>query len=334
MIDTLYISHQNFNWHNFPNVDKLTFVNSKTFARHLQDQQVYNVYTSLEDMCLKLENMLDFLKSAKKIVFVDITLEFLFKNPDASINLFNWRNLARQAVYLSKNTQGLECLQSYDKNIYKSIHQERSETPTIFVAGCSITHGTGVIDHERYGEIVAKQLDMPWVFLSKPGSSIQWAADRILQADVRADDIVLWGLTNLTRATLSVDNDYDWNGYPIKKYIKLPKHQQCLSIEYFNSPTLITASAKQILQVENFCKKIGAHLYLINIIEREISPFLYHDQSNYIDCTCLWNQHGNLHGWLDLGSDNQHPGPLQHQKFAEQILSVLQSDNKLRVNKA
>jgi len=333
MINTLYLSHQNFKWHNFPNIDKLTYVNVKTFDQYLNDQHGHDVYTSLEDMHLKLENIQHFLDSADRIIFVDINLKFVLETFDKDINAFTWRNLLRLASTCFEKTQGIEFLQELDQNIYKSAHQKRTNDPTIFVAGCSITHGLGVKNSERYGEIVANKLNMPCIFLSKSGASIQWNADRILQADIRPGDIVLWGLTSLTRATLSFDNVYDWTGVPISAYTLLPKTQQIFTLDYFSSQTLITATVKQLLQVENFCKKIGARLYLANLLEHEIVGLLYHSQPNYIDCITNWGDHQNANGWIDLG-DKHHPGPLQHQIFADQILSVIQSDTNPRFTNA
>lgn len=332
MINKLYISHKNFDWNNFHNIENLKFVNDKNYKKYIDTNEIYDAYTTPEDINLRLEEVFLFLRQPRQIIFTGINLDF-FLNPANSESSTSWRYLIKSACNLD-NVEGLEFLNSYTKENYKSSHTKRSTQATIFVAGCSISHGVGIADHERYGEIVANRLHMPCIHLTRSGSSLQWSTDRILQADICAGDIVLWGITSITRATITEKNKFDWDGYSINGYVNLPKQKQFFSLDYFNSETLITQSVKQILQVENFCKKIGAHLYLINLLDCEIIPLLYRGQANLIDCTNDWGKTRHMFGWADMASDNCHPGPMQHKQYAERILQTIQSDDKLRFNNA
>ena len=58
----------------------------------------------------------------------------------------------------------------------------KTENTQLWFAGCSFTYGVGVDSSQRYGQLVANHFNLPCSFLSKPGSSIAWAADQILRS--------------------------------------------------------------------------------------------------------------------------------------------------------
>jgi hypothetical protein len=207
----------------------------------------------------------------------------------------------------------------FDKDLFKSHHIPRANNKTLYIAGCSVSHGTGVNDHERYGEILAKKLGLPCIFLTMPASNIAWQSDRILQADIRSNDIVVWGLTNFARVIVA--DTTDWRGYPVANYTTiLDKSQRYFSLDYFDSWLLSMSCIKQILQVENVCQKIGVDLCLANLLETTIVPLLFKQQSNYVDCLEKWKpDHDGKFDYIDLGNDNSHPGPAQHQVYADKI---------------
>lgn len=324
MIDKLFISHNNYDWARFRKDLKLAFVDHKTLQHYIAHQEKFDLYTSLEDLELKLENIESLLDNIKQLHFVDITDSFFMTNNDST---FNWLNLIKLAnVKLPNQIHGLTDINYFSKQNYVSQHLPRSQDATLFVAGCSITHGVGVNEHERYGEIIGVELGIPTIFLSMPGSSIDWQADRILQADLQPGDMVIWGLTAMSRVALA--NQYDWKGYPINNYIGLPKNKQYFTLDYFYSWDLTVSHLKKILQVENMCNKLGVKLYLANVLETTVVPLIYGAQSNYIDCLEPWNKNYQF-AYEDLGTDNDHPGPKQHQKYAQKILKVIkQSINK------
>ena len=207
------------------------------------------------------------------------------------------------------NVQGLD-LSKYKKNPYLRLQNNRNAIlgPQLWVAGCSITAGVGVDTKEKFPVLVAENFGGQFVDLAVGGSSLEFAADQIIRSDVRQGDFVLWGLTSEYRASI-------WNR----------KLQRCGSLvpETFNykatnqaddivDETRLYKAVVVFTQVENFCQKIGAHLIAIPIICSEALQLLLHDHTGYYQLPYQVQ-------YLDRGSDNLHPGPLQHQWYAEQI---------------
>ena len=158
------------------------------------------------------------------------------------------------------------------------------------------------------------------MLLTQSGSSIAWQTDQLLQSDIRAGDLVVWGLTSFNR--INYANGVDWRNCGISTYFNLPKDKQYWSIDYFNSATQSIPCIKNILQVMNFCQKIGAKLYLINLLEPTWTDFIFDQEENYLDLTEPFKAEGR-HTYLDLGTDNDHPGPKQHLKYAEEIYNFI-----------
>jgi hypothetical protein len=315
MIKKLYISHQFFDW-NKSNFSNLALLNRKNLKFYQSSPNRYDLRTSLADLSLKLEEMESFINSVEEIYLIDISLESLALLDN---NYNNW-NFMRLVTEVKSQTY------MFDKNLCKSHHIPRTNNKTLYIAGCSISHGSGIKDHERYGEILAEKLGLPCIFLAMPGSSIAWQSDRILQADIRSNDIVVWGLTNLARVNIA--DTTDWRGYPIANYTtSLDKSQRYFNLDYFESWTLYMSCIKQILQVENVCQKIGVDLCLANLLDTTVVPLLFRQQSNYVDCLEKWKpDHGVVtFDYIDLGNDNIHPGPGQHRVYADKIYQNITS---------
>jgi hypothetical protein len=91
--------------------------------------------------------------------------------------------------------------------ILKLSDVRKTDQPQLWVSGCSYTIGVGVQYNQRYGQLLADQLNLPVSFLSENGSSITWAADQILRSDLRENDILVWGLTSLPRINYFKNNE-------------------------------------------------------------------------------------------------------------------------------
>jgi hypothetical protein len=304
MIKKLCVSHQTYDWNKseFANLD---FFDQKNLNFYQSDTNKYNLKTSLEDLSLKLEEMESFINSVEEIHLIDL-------DPEVLDNSYNYWNFIRLVTEIKSQSH------SFDKNLYRSYHTPRTNNKTLYIAGCSVSYGSGVEDNERYGEILSQRLGLPCIFLAIPGSSIAWQADQILQADLRPNDIVVWGLTSLARVNIA--SATDWAGYPINNYITLDKSKKYFNLDYFDSWTLTVSCIKQILQVENICQKIGVDLCLANLLETTVIPLLFKNQSNYVNCLEKWKpENDGKFDYLDLGTDNVHPGPKQHQVYADKI---------------
>jgi hypothetical protein len=304
MIKKLCISHQTYNWNKSEFAD-LDFLDRKNLNFYQSDTNKYNLKTSLEDLSLKLEEMESFINSVEEIHLIDL-------DPEVLDNSYIYWNFVRLVTEIKSQSH------SFDKNLYRSYHAPRTNNKTLYIAGCSVSYGSCVEDSERYGEILSQKLELPCIFLAMPGSSIAWQADQILQADLRPNDIVVWGLTSLSRVNIA--SGTDWICYPIKSYITLDKSKKYFNLDYFDSWTLTVSCIKQILQVENICQKIGVDLCLANLLETTVIPLLFKNQSNYVNCLEKWKpEHDGEFDFLDLGTDNLHPGPKQHQVYADKI---------------
>jgi hypothetical protein len=324
MIDKLYISHSLFKWNSYPKFNNFTLIDKRNLKYYLNSSENYICYTSIEDLELKVGDIHHLLSTVSAIELVGITPASFYQH--FNDNQFIWGNLIDSLLHkFAQKTSGLDTFKNA-KTAFRSTHVPRKNDCTLFIAGCSISHGIGVKKEERYGDLLADMFDLPVIYLSRPGSSIMWQADRILQADINSGDIVVWGLTNIGRATVA--DEYDWKGIPFGHYIDGPEEQKYFSIEYFSSWTLSVSTIKNILQVENFCKKIGARLYLANVLEHQIVPLVFGAQQNYINCLADWKPGSSYDvTWIDLGTDQQHPGPNQHKNYADTIYQHIQTIN-------
>jgi len=199
-----------------------------------------------------------------------------------------------------------------------------------WAVGCSYTSSVGVTDEERWANVLSTKLEQPVSVIAKPATSIPWAADQILRSDVQAGDTIFWLLTTTARIdyfseayeqvkmhpNLSV---YDEDRDEIKKLNVVEERilQQLLTFKW---PTYM--AIKSILQVKNYCNKIGARLILgqclINDEETDKALLeLLHKDPNFILEFSVNVQQGKFK--LDLGTDGVHPGPLTHKYIAEKF---------------
>lgn len=189
-------------------------------------------------------------------------------------------------------------------NFYlKLVNQRQSDLPTLWIPGCSIPHGASIKKTDSYGSILAEKLNMPVVFLTQPGTSIEWAADQILRSDIRKNDIVCWGLTQEMRA-------------PVAEGLKVKISK---SIEFRLEETRLYKAVSSVYQVINFCNKLGAKLVIFPIISSEHLNYALIDNPIFYDT-------GQLTRFLDLGSDNIHPGKMQHQYWADFCFNIIKNN--------
>jgi hypothetical protein len=198
----------------------------------------------------------------------------------------------------------------------------KTQQSQLWVAGCSISHGIGVQEHERYGQLLADELKLPVSFLTEPGSSIIWNADQILRSNIRSGDIVVWGLTSQNRLPFYYNKQLHHlqAGY----YVKNPTFNQIVDINRLDDDDVIYRSISVIHQVINFCHSIDAELHIAGLlIAEKFAPYTVH-LPQYLQ---LANRFGldKSNMFLDVGTDNMHPGPKMHQWYAEQILKKIKN---------
>ena len=209
----------------------------------------------------------------------------------------------------------------------------------LWIVGCSISHGVGVDPGQCWGALAATRLDLAPEFLTAEGSSIEWAADQILRANIQSNDIVLWGLTT--------PNRFVW-------YDDTGSLQHILNVYYQNNPDFNAVDKKQLVdlnlaykavnyvkQVQNYLDKIGCQYaigytlpgldshreILINNLKDTRNFFIAYNPTQIkvkVSVTDFLTGHRPVNNlFVDVGSDGFHPGPQQHIVYAKQFLEAL-----------
>jgi hypothetical protein len=313
MINKLYISTVDYHW----NDSALTLVNHRNLDRLIEQADAVDCHTSVEDLTCK--NISLACEHAGEIILVDVDQDIAVTNT----NCFSYGRLFDELLRHPGKVKNFSWTKSFDH-----VEQDRTgDGPLLWTVGCSITYGIGVDPQERWGTRLANQLNLSEVSLSRPGSSISWAADQILRSDIRAGDTVVWGLTNISRVEIS--ENWTTKSASIGHYITLEKDYQYWNLDYFESQTQVLWAFKSILQVINFCKKIQAQLYIVNLLDIAWLGVMLSGFKNYIDLTQgLPIDNTTLHiQFVDLGSDGNHPGPEQHRQYAEKIFNFIKESN-------
>lgn len=305
-INTLYFGFRETKWNN----SELVLLDRSNIEKIIKSEESIDCCTSIDD--------LSFYK-----------LYPAFENSQAiDLTYFNFHDLIDRKFNNDFNTYGHFL---YLCNKFKTKLQNVSEIPVfpstvypssiekcLWTAGCSFTAGVGVDRDQRWGTLLSEKLGIPELCLAMPGASITYSANTILQSDIKPNDLVVWGLTNTNRVELAKD----WSMWATtsNNYTRLPRDLQYYNLDYFESTTNILKSRDSILQVINFCSKIKAKLVLANVLDISWISTLFNNYENFIDLT---TEHSSVvEGILthiDYGSDNCHPGPLQHQYYAQKL---------------
>jgi len=208
-----------------------------------------------------------------------------------------------------------------NKSTILKLSDIRKTTQTqLWVAGSSDTLGDGVQSNQRYGQLLANQLNLPVSFLAESGSSITWAADQILRSDLRKDDILVWGLTSVPRVNYFQD-DKIHHVFPSFDHFK---NFQKFLVEH--EEDILYKSLTSVYQVINFCKKIKVDLFLVDLFNRDLKYYLK-DDIEVLSLIGLWGRDINT-TYEDYGDDGIHPGVNTHKFYASEILKKIQEKRK------
>jgi hypothetical protein len=311
MISTLYISTVDHDWTGSASVP----INRHNIDKIVNADHAIDCHTSVDD--LFCENITLVCNKANKIVLIDLDENVKITNS----NFFSYGRLFNELARHPAKINNLPCNKKFD---YLA-NVRSSDTIVLWTAGCSITAGSAIAHSERWATLLSSWLALPEITLSRGGTSILWSADQILRSDIRAGDIVVWGLTNIPR--IETAYKWDFNSITVGNYPYLTKEHRYWSLDYFDSESQTLLALRNILQVINFCQKIKATLYLANFLDTAWLGTMLKDLKNFIDLTQGSVINGNTVGFIDLGSDNQHPGPKQHQQYAEKIYNFIKENN-------
>lgn len=233
-----------------------------------------------------------------------------------------WTELYLTNLYTIKQIKGFTFNQHTLINLETLIgleDQRQTDRPQLWISGCSFSHGTGVDTSQRYGQLIGNELAVPVSFLTKVGSSIQWAADQILRSDIRSGDTVVWGLTENNR--FAYFNDNKILEISAGKIRRNPDLLKIIDPNWLDSDDVLYHNTVSIFQVINFCNKLKIKLVIANLMSNTLVPYLI-GQECFISLT---GQYGvNSHDcFIDVGTDNMHPGPLMHKYYSKEILKKI-----------
>ena len=268
---------------------------------YTNDITVYTSFSDLPKISHTDSIFFEVLKKADNIfycppkVWSDYSNSFSWNSNQAITEYFLY-----QINLIKNNVRGLNLTHYQNSNYLNLIDHRKTEETQIWVAGCSIAHGVGVDEHEKFGTLISNKLNLPVSHITKGASSIEWAKDQILRSDVRKNDIVIWGLTQEVRSPKAINEK-----------IGAEKNPDVLLDE-----TSLYRAVTSVHQVVNFCRKISARLILLPIICSERLQLLIHELDDYYQLPYQLD-------FLDLGTDKVHPGPIQHQVWADIIYKKL-----------
>lgn len=295
-------------------------IDQSNYLEYLVLTDGFTGYTSLADLPKDLSIFYSLMEKSDSIIYCppvhwsDNKSLDLF-DPSSSIQGLT-EGLLFHINKLKDNVIGDELIK-VDCSLYLNLVDSRKrDNENLWVAGCAVTAGVGVDFNESYGYLLGARIDRPVSILAAPGSSISWSADQILRSDIKPNDIVVWGLTTEERLTFWSDEQKKF------KHTNSPFNEiDGVSTDAINQlilhKTNFTTAIQKVHSVVNFCNKINAKLLIFNINPsaslslhlqniKEFFPYVY-PSSTYID----------------VGSDQAHPGINQHQAYADFCHSAL-----------
>lgn len=278
--------------------------------KNYQNLSAGTYYTSIGDLD-RLEQFANILQQADNIFYVE-PVEW----SDVKMKIWTEEYL-RPFVYANNKVIHGFCInESKDKSAMLALADTRKvKSPQLWVAGCSISIGIGVDATQRYGQLISNQLRLPVSFLSRSASSLKWQADQILRSDIQKDDILIWGLTGIHRTP-------QWKNSVLRHYV--PNYtKDPVVLEQLTSDHMIYDAVTSIHQVLNFCAKVDCKIILASLLAHGIEPYV-HDCKNFIGLEGQFGRNSNDR-YIDLGTDQSHPGPLMHQYYAQEIIKKYQN---------
>lgn len=298
---------------------------------------VATAYTSMADFASDIDEFIDFLSGATCIVYSppghwsDNKSTVNFLTPTDST-----KGLTEHVLLTLKSKVPVENINAVVDSDWINQAVDRTDDPTLWIVGCSISHGEAVEADERYGHLLAKALNMPVRFITMPASSVIWAASQILINDIRSNDIVIWGITSCYRVPYYERTKV--HHVNVGNYTKQPSSvQKTLNFDFVMSDHTVIQNLNNIAMVVNFCHKIGSKLIMFNVFDDPILlRFLHNEKSfyyyqhkinkNFKNSKIDTQSHSSqFTSYLDTGSDNNHPGPLTHQAYFKFLLGIVNS---------
>lgn len=290
MSKTLYITHPKFNIVD-ANIDSI-LINDINIPLDYHDY-----HTSLGDLSPK--DILLISKQFDKINFINTG--FLTDSPIYKETIILLTHLSHQ-IPIENFIRNFPLLFTDDNSIF-----DRTNTPTLWVFGCSHSHGVGLSDDQtRYGNIISKSLGLPLKSITRPGSSTRWSLRHLINADIRPDDLVIWQLTTPERITV-------YNSQPCEVVLSSTSNKDLITV--FNDDQIFFDHLSLIQYGVAFLRALNVK-FVLTSIEYNSSLF-YNFKEEYVK----YKEYCYSPGFdVDHGADGVHFGEISHKNLALSIL--------------
>ena len=193
---------------------------------------------------------------------------------------------------------------------FQNVSRE-TQDPQLWVAGCSWSSADGVNKQQRWGDLLANRLNMAVSTLAESGSGISYQAKQTLSADIRENDIVIFQLTTSHRETI-FRSKYGLMHVNPSTFEKVPGFYKEYSPNRLDELTLTINQITDIQNVVNFLQKIKAKFLFWN-------PGAILPMNSVLESFMAGKDYFYLYpdSMIDLGTDNDHPGPKTHKQYAD-----------------
>jgi hypothetical protein len=236
------------------------------------------------------------------------------------LNVINTRNRT------VKNFTNLQTTLGYEDVFLTLPYTDRVvNTKQLWMAGCSITQGFGVTRSETYANKLSNRIRLPYTNLGINASSNRFHATQILKADIKEGDVVFWGLTSNTRTPLfgktnatRIIRDQQENLIHItpKTFSQITSLHEYINPEILSEERMIYETVLAVQQVDNFCKKLGVKLIIGGLFNDERTCHYFNKFENFVQLYTY------SEGFLDKGTDNEHPGPKTHEWYTTHLYNL------------
>lgn len=242
---------------------------------------------------------MDFLKHWKPETYESSTYSNFLKNRINSV-----------ANKSSTDDSG-KCTYTYNELGFRgdSIYKEGLKVMSI---GCSLTEGIGVNDNETWSKVFSDLIGGVNLNFGLGGRSNDYIARTLLTFhDMIKPDIVLIMYTIVNRKEIYTND----NG--VEPF--MPTH----SWGYLKDTSSGRETQNMMVSLQNdyedYANWYKNHLLIKNFLDNKKTKWVWNGENLFIDYQDVNRFDSGIRPFLDLGSDNTHPGPITHKSCGEKL---------------
>jgi len=202
-----------------------------------------------------------------------------------------------------------------DDHFFSNSSDRKTKEPQMWVSGCSWSSAGGVSDDERWPTLLATKLNMPYTVLAEGGSGNSYQAKKLLSADVKENDVVIFQVTSPHRETIFHPEYGGQLHVNSRSFEMIPDLYKTYSPDRLFEMTLLFNQTRDIQNVANFLQKTKAKFLFWSpgaVLEIRYAPAL----ASFV----LGKDYFYLYSggpMVDFGTDGLHPGPKTHKQYAD-----------------